>query len=182
MKKIPEWQYPLYKDSDKVVYTFLEKSGKYKKYPLLIGSKEEITAFLKLLVLSQKRKDYRKFRDIALAEFKKEEVSIRKIVTESKNLEIPRGIDKSWAIFLQDKRLCELMDNFQDTKIEFFGNNDKTCEFFVRFLLSQLLQDWRGPLMAVILECLQDKRVNIATLNNQLKRWDYTKIFQNEKR
>jgi len=182
MKKIPEWQYPLYKESDKVVYAFLDKLGKSKKYPRLIGSKEEINAFLKLLVLSQKMKDYRKFRDIALAEFKKEEVSIGKIVTESKNLEIPRGIDNSWAIFLQDKRLCELMDEFQDAKIEFLGNNNQTCEFFIRFLLSQLLQDWRGPLMAVILECLQYKRLKIATLNNQLKIWDYTKIFQNEKR
>ena len=74
------------------------------------------------------------------------------------------------------------MDEFQDAKIEFLGNNNQTCEFFIRFLLSQLLQDWRGPLMAVILECLQYKRLKIATLNNQLKIWDYTKIFQNEKR
>ena len=178
MKKIPEWQYPLYKESDKVVYAFLEKLGKSKEYPKLVGLKEEINTFLKLLVLSQKMKDYRKFRDIALTEFKKEEVSIRKIVTESKNLEIHRGIDKSWAIFLQDKRLCELMDEFQDAEIEFLGNNDQICEFFVRFLLTQLLQDWRGPLMAVILCCLEDKRVKISKLNNLLGIWDYTKIFQ----
>jgi len=123
-------------------------------------------------------KDYRKFRDIALAEFKKEEISIRKIVTESKDLEIPKGIDESWAIFLQDKRLCELMDKLQDAKIEFIGNKDQISEFFVRFLLSQLLQDWRGLLMAVILECLQSKRVKIAKLNNLLKIWDYTRILK----
>jgi len=176
--KIPEWQYPLYKDSDKVVYTFLEKLGKSKKYPILIGSKEKINAFLKLLVLSQKMKDYRKFRDIALVEFQKKEVNIPTILEKSKNLEIPQGIDESWAIFLQDKRLCELIDTFQDAKMGFIGNDEQIGEFFVRFLLSQLLQDWRGPLMAVILECLQDKTVRISKLNHLLKIWDYTEIFQ----
>ncbi len=180
--KIPEWQYPLYKDSDKVVYAFLEKLGKAKKYPKLIGSKEEINTFLKLLVLSQKMKDYRKFRDITLAEFKKKEVNIQAILDQSKNFEIPRGVDESWAIFLQDKRLCELIDNFQDAKVEFIGNNNQIGEFFVRFLLSQLLQDWRGPLMAVILECLQDKSVKVSKLNDLLRIWDYTKIFHHEKR
>lgn len=178
--KIPEWQYPLYKESDKATYTLLEKLGKSNKYPTLVGSKEEINAFLKLLVLSQKMKDYRKFRDIALNEFKKREVNIPTILKQSKNLEISSGIDESWAIFLQDKRLCELMDDFQDAKIEFIGNNEQISEFFVRFLLSQLLQEWRGPLMAMILECLQDKTVPISKLNNLLKIWDYTKIFQND--
>ncbi len=28
MKKIPEWQYPLYKEVDKITYTLLEKLGK----------------------------------------------------------------------------------------------------------------------------------------------------------
>ncbi len=175
--KIPEWQYPLYKESDKTAYAILEKLGKSHKYSKLVGSKEEINAFLKLLVLSQKMKDYRKFRDIAIGEFKKREVNIPTILKHSKNLEIPRSIDESWAIFLQDKRLCELMDDFQDAKIEFTGNNEQIGEFLARFLLTQLLQDWRGPLMAVILECLQDKTVQLLKLNNLLKIWDYTEIF-----
>ncbi len=178
-QKIPEWQYPLYKESDKTAYETLEKLGKSKKYPQLIGSEEEINRFLKLLILSQKMKDYRLFRDIALNEFKKKEANISRILNESKDLEIPRGIDTSWAVVGQDKRLCELIDDFQDTQIKFIGNNQQIGEFFVRFLLSQLLQDWRGPLMAVILECLQDKKVNIGQLNNLLKIWDYTQIFQN---
>lgn len=177
MTKIPEWQYPLYKESDKVLYSFLEKCGKSKNYPELVGSKNEINAFLKLLILSQKMKDYRKFRDITLNEFKKDKVNLSKVINKSKSLEISRGIDKSWAIFLQDKRLCELFDNFQDAKIEFQGTNDKIGEFVVRFLLSQLLQDWRGPLMAVLLECLESKKVKVSKLNKLLKIWDYTKVF-----
>jgi|SRR3989338_58645 len=178
MNKIPEWQYPLYKESDKIVYSLLEKLGKSQKYPQLVGSKDEINAFLKLLVISQKMKDYREFRDIALAEFRKNEVKIRKILDESRNIEIHAGIDNSWAIFLQDKRLCELIDDFRDARIKFMGNNGQICEFFVRFLLSQLLQDWRGPLMAVILESLDNKKIKIAKLNNLLKIWDYTGILK----
>ncbi len=122
-------------------------------------------------------RDYRKFWGIALSEFKKKEVNIQDILTESKNLEIPKGIDKSWTIFTQDKRLCELMDKFQETKIKFMGTNDALSEFLVRFLLSQLLQDWRGPLMAVLLKCLRNRKVKIIQLNNLLKTWDYTHIF-----
>ncbi len=177
MVDIPEWQYPLYKEPDKVAYIILERLGKSKSHPKLVGSKEELNDFLKLLVISQKMKDYRKFRNIALNEFKKKEVSISKVLGESKNLEISKGIDKSWAIFTQDKRLCELMDDFQDARILFIGNDNEVSQFFIRFQLSQLLQDWRGPLMAVLLECLQDKNVKIAKLNNLLKLWDYTKVF-----
>lgn len=177
MSKIPEWQYPLYKEPDKVAYSILEKLGKSKRYPKLIGTQDKINGFLNRLLLSQKMKDYRRFRDIALNEFEKDEVDIQKILDKSKDLEIPRGIDDSWAIFIQDKRICELMDTVQDSRIEFQGTNDELVEFVVRFLLSQLLQDWRGPLMAVILECLEDKTIRVSKLNNLLKIWDYTEVF-----
>ena len=47
MANIPEWQYPLYKEPDKVAYAILEKLGKSKSYPKLVGSKDEISDFLK---------------------------------------------------------------------------------------------------------------------------------------
>ena len=175
LNNIPEWQYPLYKKADEVAYLTL---GKLKWGSNLIGTKNEVNHFLKLLILSQKMKDYRKFRDIALNEFKKATANILKILTGSKNLKITKGIDKSWAIFKQDQRICVLMDKFQDANIKFIGLNEEISEFFVRFLLSQLLQDWRGPLMAVILKCLHDKKVKVSKLNQLLKIWDYTKIFK----
>lgn len=177
MNPIPEWQYPQYKHSDKKAYLFLEKLAKKSSTFKLVGSRQEINTFLKLLILSQKMKDYRKFRDITLDEFKKKEVYISTILERGKTLEIPRGIDESWAIFKQDKRLCELMDEFQDAKIEFSGSSQQVVEFFIRFWLTQLLQDWRGPLMAVLLECLKKKKIKIQELNNLFKIWDYTKIF-----
>jgi len=45
MKKIPEWQYPLYKESDKAVYTFLEKLGKSKTHPNLLAQKRRLMHF-----------------------------------------------------------------------------------------------------------------------------------------
>ena len=71
--KIPEWQYPLYKDIDKENYIFLEWIGKSKKYPKIIGEKNEINSLLRLIIASQKMKDYRKFRIILMDELKKEE-------------------------------------------------------------------------------------------------------------
>jgi len=180
MMKIPEWQYPLYKESDRLAYSVLEKLGRSKNYPKLVGTEENIKSFLKLLLISQKMKDYRKFRGIVLSELKKnevDEVDIPKILDQGKTIEITRGVDKSWAVFIQDNRICELIDEFNDSNTEFQGSNDKTVEFIVRFLLSQLLQDWRGPLMAVLLQCLEFENVRVSELNELLKIWDYTKIF-----
>jgi len=175
--KIPEWQYPLYKDIDKENYIFLEWIGKSKKYPKIIGEKNEINSLLRLIIASQKMKDYRKFRIILMDELKKEEINIPDVLDRSNELKIIKGVDESWAIFFQDKRICELIDEFNDSDIEFIGNKNQVLEFIVRFFLSQLLQDWRGPLMAVIITCLQDKKVEISKLNDLLKIWDYTGIF-----
>ncbi len=177
MKKIPEWQYPLYKKSDKQAYSILGKIAKTKKYPKLKGSKEEINSFLKLLLQSQKMRKYRTFRDSVLTQFQNKEIDLKKILKENQNLKIPKGIVKSWVIFTQDKKLCELIDKVCDKKIEFQGNNKESIEFIIRFSLSQLLIDWRGPIMATLLECLKNKKTKLSKLNNLLKTWDYTKIF-----
>lgn len=177
MNKIPEWQYPLYKKSDKVAYALLKKFARAKKGPLMIGTENEINSFVKMLIWSQKMKDYRKFRDIVLAGFRRGKIDIKEALEKGSRLKIKRGIDKSWAIFIQDRRLCLLFDKFKATKIKFQGNKKDTFEFIIRFLLSQLLQDWRGPLMAVLLTCLKAKNVKISKLNSLLKIWDYTKIF-----
>ena len=174
MSEIPEWQYPLYKESDKTAYLILEKIGKSKKYPQIVGLQNKINDFLKVMLISQRDKDYRQFRDIVLDELKNKEINVSNILEKGKNIKIS---DKSWATFIQDKRICELIDNISKTTIEFQGINDEIAEFIVRFWLSQLLQDWRGPLIAVLLECLDNKKVKVAKLNDLLKIWDYTKIF-----
>ncbi|MFH0853406.1 MAG: hypothetical protein V1853_03290 [bacterium] len=177
MNKIPEWQYPLYKKSDQVAYNLLSRLGKSKKYPELIGQDKEVNKFLKLLLLSQKMKDYRKFRDIVLKELLKKKVDVSKLLIKGGQLKIPKDIDKSWAVFTQDRRICQLIDQLGGADIQFRGNRKEVIEFVVRFWLSQLLTDWRGPIMAVLLECLKNRTTLISRLNKLLQNWDYTKIF-----
>ncbi|NQU77361.1 hypothetical protein HQ544_01550 [Candidatus Falkowbacteria bacterium] len=177
MKKIPEWQYPLYKESDKLAYLIFKKIGETKKYPPLVGSKEDINNFLKLLIASQKMKKYRVFRDIVLSQFEGGVINLTEVLKRSKKLKIPKGVDESWAIFQQDKRLCQLIDKIKNSRVKFQGTNNDINELIIRFFLSQLLQDWRGPLMAIILECQKKKVVRTSRLNKLLELWDYTEIF-----
>lgn len=173
--RISEWQYPLYEESDKRAYRILSRIGKTRRYPKLVGTKKEINSLLKIIVASQKMKDYRKFRDAVIYKLGKNEFDAVQLIHEK--ITIPKGIDASWAVFMQDKRICLLIDNFNDANISFSGSRSQKCEFIARFLLSQMLQDWRGPLMAVMLECIGKKNVSIQKLNKLLDRWDYTNIF-----
>ena len=173
----PEWFYPLYKDSDKEVYTILLRLAKAKNYPKFKGAEEQLSEFLKLVVYSGKSRNYRKYRDLILPELEKEEIDLHDFIGKGKGLKIPHGVDESWAIFIQDKRICEILDDFYDAKIEFRGNAEETLEFLARYMLTQLLQDWRGPKLAVALFSLTNKRVHIKDLNQLLSHWDFTKIF-----
>ena len=110
----PEWFYPLYKESDKEVYAALLRFAKAKKCPKFKGTGEELNEFLKLIVYSGKSRDYRKYRDLILPELENGEIDLHDFVEKGKGLKITRGVDKSWAVFIQDKRICEVLDNFYD--------------------------------------------------------------------
>ena len=173
----PEWFFPLYKDSDKEVYATLLRITGAKNYPKFKGTGEDLNEFLKLVVYSGKSQNYRKYRDLILPELENEEIDLHDFVEKGRGLKIPRGVDKSWAVFIQDKRICEVLDNFYDAKIEFIGSAEETLEFLVRYMLTQLLQDWRGPKLAVALYSLARKKVPVKKLNQLLSHWDFTKIF-----
>lgn len=177
MEKIPEWQYPLYEESDEEAYKLLEKIGKSREFPQLVGSDKEINQFLKLLIASQKMEEWRKFQDLVLEELEKDKINVSAVLEKGQEIEIPEGNVDSWAIFIQDKRICELIDKFRDSKIEFQGSEEEKSEFIVRFLLSQLLMGWRAPLMAVLVNCLEKERPKVSELNSLLSNWDYSDIF-----
>jgi hypothetical protein len=174
MKKIPEWQYPLYEKSDRVAYKALRNLGKSKIYPEITGTRNETNEFLRLLIIGQKSRDYRTLRDIVTNEIRKNEIDAPKILRMGRAA--LQNADESWAIFTQDKRICEMIGSLSSRKVEFSGNDREIIEFSARFMLSQMLQDWRGPLMAVLIEC-RKKKISLRKLNNLLKLWDYTKIF-----
>ena len=172
MLKISEWQYPLYQPADRTAYKFFLSLLKKKKYPKLIGSSADINQMIRLITAGQKMKDYRQFRNIILTELKKPVINAAAILFKFKDFKIPAGVAKSWAIFYQDKKLCLVIDKFLIKKNQFKGANSQAVEFIVRFLLSQLLYDWRGPLLAILLECLKAKSVAFAKLNRFLKIWN----------
>ncbi len=179
LSQIPEWQYPLYKPSDKRAYEVMVGLARKGEWPILKGKAAAIDEFLKLLIMSQKMKDYRAFRDKIIEELEKNKtLNIEELVFYGKRLKIPKGIDSSWAIFTQDKRICTLIDEVREKRIHFEGSSRELGEFLLRFLLSQLLFDWRGPLMAVLLTCLEKERVNVKELNSLLSKWDYTSVFR----
>lgn len=178
MTKIPEWIYPLYKPSDKKVFKLLVKLGQGKINPKIIGAKKEISELIKLLIVTQKMKKYRIFRDIVLRNIKRKEIiDTQYLIKEGKKLKIPKGIDKSWAIFKQDQRLCILIDKLVKSRVGYIGSKKDIIEFIARFLLTQLLQDWRGPKMMVIKEGIKSSKVSLKKLNKLLRYWDFTGIF-----
>jgi len=175
MNAIPEWQYPLYKESDKEAYKLLEKLGNSGEYPALAVDEEaDRIHYFKLLLTSQRMRKYREFRDIVLKEFEKEKVLLPTIISQGQKLDTS---DNSWAIFTQDKRLLEVVDKIGSSSISVAGSMRDLAEFTVRYWLSQLLFDWRGPLMAICEEILKKNVADLRSLNDLLKRWDYTGIF-----
>lgn len=179
MKKQPEWLYPLYKTSDKKVFDLMLRLGNKTIRPKVIGSQKDISEFIKLLVVTQKMKKYRIFRDIVLTDLKKQNtLNLPLLNTRGRNLEIPKGVDKSWAIFIQDKQLCLLIDKLNLKKVDYVGTKSDVLEFVARFLLTQLLQDWRGPKMMIVIESLKNKKISIKRINQLLKYWDFTNEFK----
>jgi hypothetical protein len=179
MKRIPEWLYPLYKPSDKKVFDLLLCLGNGKIKPKVIGSQKDVSEFVKLLVVTQKMKKYRIFRDMVLSELQKKDIlDLVSLNIWGRKLKVPKGIDKSWAIFIQDKQLCLLIDKLNVKNIDYTGTESDILEFVARFLLTQLLQDWRGPKMMIVIESLRTKKVSIKRLNKLLKYWDFTDEFK----
>ncbi len=179
MEKIQEWLYPLYKARDKKVYDFLVKLGIGKFKLDIKGTRKEISEFIKFLIVAQIMKKYRVFRDMVLKDIqKKKALDTPYLVARGSVLKIPKGIDKSWAIFKQDQRLCVLVDRLVRKKVSYVGTDKEVIEFIARFLLTQLLQDWRGPKMMVVIESLNTKQVQLKHLNCNLRCWDFTHIFK----
>ena len=176
--KNSEYFYPLYKEEDKRAYDALVDVAHRNNYPTLIGTESGLNEFLRLMVYSGKVKDYRRMRDSIIENVQKGIINTPELARKAKAMEIPRGVDTSWAIFTQDKRICELLDEFTDATIMFVGTRGEKVEFIKRYMLTQLLQDWRGPKLAVVIESLRKKQVQVSALNKLLKLWDFTDIFK----
>ncbi|MBI2009748.1 MAG: hypothetical protein HYS86_01080 [Candidatus Chisholmbacteria bacterium] len=174
----PEYFYPLYKPEDQHIYDLIVALSKNQRLPRIVTSKTERNEFTKLLILTGKIKNYRLFRDKVVEALEKGQLILKQLNAFGKTIKIPKGIDTSWAIFIQDQRICEILDALAETKISYTGSDKEFTEFLYRYLLTQLLQDWRGPKLAVSLESIEKKKISYSFLNKLLSDWDFTHIFK----
>lgn len=170
--------YPLYKNQDKELFNLLVKSVQEKKFPKIKGDNHNLIGFIKLLISSQKMKDYRKFWDELIKSYQSQVFDLNHLNDFGSGVEVSKGVDESWAIFHQDKDICNEIDNVSDLDLDNVINPSLASEFITRFLLTQLLFDWRGPLFATCLTIIGSGNINFLSLNEILKTWDLAEIWE----
>lgn len=170
--------YPLYKEQDKILFDLLIDSVHKNKFPEVKGGEQDLISFIKLLISSQKMKDYRKLWDELISCYQSSVFGLDHLNAFGSKIEVTKGVDESWAIFHQDKEICDEIDRVAELDIDLLTNSEKAGEFITRFLLTQLLFDWRGPLLATCLTIEESNEINLANLNEILKTWDLAEIWK----
>lgn len=173
----PEWLYPLYKPVDRRMFRDLIQVARTRKKPKVAGTPKEINQFIKLLVVSTKLKKWRTFVLPVVEGLKKGMLDAPQLVAKGSRFKMKKGIDRSWAVYTQDERLCLAIDKFSARRVHYVGTKGELVEFVGRFLLTELLQDWRGPKMMVAMESVKGKTVRLNRLNRLLALWDFTGVF-----
>ncbi len=175
MKKLPpRHRYPLYNKWDKDCYNLVAKLVRKKQVPEVLGSKEEISQFLKLLIQSQKMHDWRKFLKIVLKSVSSKQINIPKILDYE--FKVPKGYEK-WVVYKEHVEITDFLDSLRKRQIQFIGSDKEIVEFILRFILAQLLLDWKGSLY-VMKEIIDKKsKIKLNSLNKILSEFDYTNVF-----
>ncbi|MFA6098672.1 MAG: hypothetical protein WCV50_02765 [Patescibacteria group bacterium] len=173
----PEWLYPLYSKEDKKIFKILVRIAKSRNKIKVIGTPKEMDEFILKLMLSLKLKKWRALVIPTITGLAKGTLNAATLLVQARKLKIKKGIDRSWAIYTQDKRLCLIIDKLAAKKVHYVGSRKDFVEFICRFLLTEFLQDWRGSKIMVALESLKRKNVSLKHLNNLLALWDFTGIF-----
>jgi len=81
------------------------------------------------------------------------------------------------GLSLDRPKLDQLRQWVRDKEIDFIGSDKEFFEFILRFSLSQFLSFWQGPMLQMLITIKDLENVKLKELNDQLKIWDYTKIF-----
>lgn len=176
--KPPEYFYPLYKSWERNTHTFLVKLAKNYDGVEVETDQSTTDLFFKNLIKSQKAKNWKPFLKMIVNQLRKRKLDLFKLNKKAESLEYNKGIEK-WAIFTQDKRLCLMVDKSVVKKVHYIGTKKQLVEFIIRYTLAQLLQDWRGPKMMLLVNSLKSDKIRISSLNNSLGKWDFTGIFTN---
>jgi hypothetical protein len=171
----PKYRYPLYDKWDKDCYKLIVKLSRQKQTPKILGTKEEINEFLKLLIQSQKMDDWRKFFRIVLKSISLKQIDVPKILKQE--FQIPKGYER-WVVFREDREVSDFLDKFSKKRLQFIGSNKEIVEFILKFILAQLLLDWKSSLYALKETIGRNSKIKLKSLNNVLSEFDYTHVFR----
>lgn len=174
IKNIPKYRYPLYEKWDRDCYNFIVKLVRQKRDLKILGKKEEINQFLKLLIQSQKMDNWRKFLKIVLKSIYLKQINTTKILKQK--FPIPKGYGR-WVIFREHKEISDFLDNFEKKNLQFIGNNKEIVEFVLRYILAQLLLEWKSSIYAMKEIIGNSLRIRLRLLNKVLSEFDYTNVF-----
>lgn len=175
----PQYRYALFDEWDRQTYDFIKELAKTKKYPTIVGTKEEKNQFLTTLIRTQKSlHDWRDFLRDVIDQVRGE----GSIQTEELNRKYPpESILKDtpvWVTYEEDKIVSNFIDELATRHIEFFGEDAEVGEFVLRFILGQLGHDWEQTIY-MIWEMLGDEdRLSVSELNKELRNFDYCHFFE----
>lgn len=175
----PQYRYSLFNPWDKEALDFIKDFGRTKQYPILKGSQEDKSKFLTTLIRTQK--SLHDWRDI-LKDILEQVKNTRTIDVASLNDKYPASsISKdipAWVTYEEDRVVNNFLDELATREIEFAGTDIEMGEFIMRFILGQLGHDWEQTIM-MMWEMLGEKHtLHIKELNEEMKNFDYLKIFE----
>lgn len=174
----PFYRYSLFEKWDKEAFCQIKDIANTKKYPKIIGTKEDKNHLLVMLIRTQK--SLHDWRDLLkdIMQKIKENNTIDTILINKKYP--PESIGKNkpaWVTYEEDKIVSDFIDELATRKIKFIGTDEQISEFILRFILGQLGHDWEQTIM-MIWEMLGDKNtLSIEELNREMKNFDYLKLF-----
>lgn len=173
----PKYRYPLFDPWDKEVFEFIKDIGKNRNYPILSGTQEGIEQFLITLIRAQKSlHDWRAILKDIIIQAKDGLIDTtalnHRYPPESISTDTP-----SWVTYKEDQIVNDFIDELTTRKIKFTGSAEQMGELVVRFILSQLGNDWELTIL-MIWEMLGDEdTLAIVALNQELKKFDYMNLL-----
>ena len=174
----PYYRYSFEKPGDIKTITIIKTIAKSKRYPKILGGKEDINQYLTMLIRTQKSlNDWRDFLIDTLHQIQtKGNIDTSSLVQKYPPQSIGNDTP-AWVTYPPDKIVNDFMDGLETRKINFMGSNEEIAEFILRFILGQYGHDWESTIL-MIWEMLGDKDVlSVRALNNEMKNFDYLKIF-----
>lgn len=175
----PRYRYAWFNQWDKDTFAYIKTLAHTKTHPKILGTKEEKNQYLVMMIRTQKSlHGWEEFLKDTLDHIKQigaidTKILIEKYPSESVSKDVP-----AWVTYEEDKIVSSFINELAMKKIDFVGSDEEIGEFILRFILGQLGHDWESTIL-MIWEMLGDgSTLHIKDLNNEMKNFDYLKIFE----